>query len=400
MDTACAGDRVTARALRPWTALKYFGQRPATAWRSLEQWAVHAVAQPRDLDGPGHWLKRFEVGPDTRRHTLPERGYTLTSVRAVLQGVGVVVFDRHALAQLAVILGMELPVIERAAVDGTSAFAKELTDRWSATGATQSWQFRTDGDVLRAILSDRYTRVDTVPLIRTLAGPMQALGVQPVRAFHSPTTVRLEFAAIGKGTRWYDPGFVVRNSEVADGAVTITPAIVGAQRYATALDHPEMLVYRHTGHATDRLAAALDSRLAPLLTLAAQSLTMWESLRFRQAPLLEVGALVPALEGVVGRVATREIIGEWRERLPAKRTYTQLLRDAAARVRDLSALEQTRTDTLLHTFLALYATSLADASPVCSVRPSAACADASGTGVAPGIVASISHPYRSDRVRR
>jgi hypothetical protein len=323
-----------------------------SAWDDLERWAVDRARRFRDFEIVGTRFDAWAAGSRVIPGLVPPNGYTVTQLGVALPEAGSLVFDRHALGQLAALTHLELALIERASVRSSEAFTALLAEEWQLQAGASSWLVRTDAGVLRAILSSHYTRVDTLPLLRSVRPVMASAGLLPIRVLHTPSQVRVEFAQRAPGTRAeYAPGVVLLNSEVADSRVVVAPALVRRAGIATRLESVDIVSYRHAGAVTEKVVVAVTERIPRMLDTACTAIEIWRRIRSVPTTGASDSTLLASLAACVGSSIACTVLLDWRGRSEAEQTYSRLYQDVAAQVRTWHPLDQTATDSLLHTLL-------------------------------------------------
>jgi hypothetical protein len=323
------------------------------AWRDAVAWASNVAARHRDVTAEATSAVQFDVRA-LLEEKIPAVGYDMHGLAMVLRGVGRLWLDRHAASQVAALCKLDLAILDRAVARQSRAIGPLILEEWQARGTDTPVVFRTDGGVLRAVLSSSYQPVDTLPLLRTIRDVVAPLGIGPLRALHTPQLVRIEFARFdARNSRSYVPGLVLTNSEVADASVRIQPAIARMhRRTATRLEREPQLSYRHVGDAQGRIVTALREQIRPILHASEEAIATWHEIRDVSAPAIGNDTVIETLTEVLGRRTAGEVVTAWRAEQSSRQTFKTLFAMAAAHARALPTIEQVRLDSLLDIILA------------------------------------------------
>lgn len=101
----------------------------------------------------------------------------------------------HALSQIATRIEVRLEELVRWQQTALALGVQVLATEWQQRFADATTLWRVDGTRCRAVLSDDFTPIDTVPLMRSLEAEWRAMTLAPTRLDLAGDVQRLEFAA-------------------------------------------------------------------------------------------------------------------------------------------------------------------------------------------------------------
>lgn len=305
-------------------------------WDQLIAWADAMALEQRDIQAQAGQVGPFLPGFIARESRFAAQGYEPTRLRLRLPNDAWYAVDHHALVQIAGMLGVSTDIIQRGLERGSKTLTHWLREEWNVMGQTPH-RWRTDGALVRAVLSDAYGPLDSVTVLRELRLGMSTLGLEPIRVVHTPHRHRLEFARqrSARNPKGLRAGLVMTNSEVADAALTLAPAVVGG-RFTSRLDHPVTLELRHTMHAATRLLDRAPTALPALMDVADDALTRWMTQRNAPVGSPDHARWQRALEPALGKPLATKVLAQWGASIPGERTWQTLFHAVAEAARSLN----------------------------------------------------------------
>ncbi|MBW7933011.1 MAG: hypothetical protein H3C62_05225 [Gemmatimonadaceae bacterium] len=312
------------------------GRDPEARWESLLAWADAMAREQQDTLAVASQVGPFLPGFTARAPQAAQQGYTVTRLGVKLPTGHWYALDYHALLQLAALLGLPSDVVQRGLERQSRALTTWMREEFAALGdVTHRW--RLDGAVVRAILSNVYGPLDSHVVLRELRRALVEQRLHPVRVVHAPHRHRIEFARDrdDRSASGLRAGLVLTNSEVAEAALTLAPAVVGG-RFTSRLEHPDLLELRHTLHAATRLVERVPAAVPALCGIADDAVARW--LTHRHIPVREPDPRrwQQALEPALGKPLAAKVLSQWAAQPPAEQTLQTLFHAVAEAARSLN----------------------------------------------------------------